>query len=44
MLGKGPAPPALPGPIGAAEPGADEADCAAGLLAGRDGGTDIWFC
>lgn len=46
-LGRGPAPPALPGPReppGVPEPGAVEADCAAGLLAGREGGVDIWFC
>lgn len=47
MLGRGPALLALPDPMeptGAAEPGAEEADCAAGLLTGREGGVDIWFC
>lgn len=46
-FGKGPAPLALPGPMGppgVPEPGAVEADCAVGLLAGREGGVDIWFC
>ncbi|TNN55639.1 hypothetical protein EYF80_034155 [Liparis tanakae] len=46
-LGRDPAPLALPdpmGPTGVAEPGAEEADCAAGLLAGSEGGVDIWFC
>lgn len=46
-LGKGPAPLALPGPMGppgVPRPGAVEADCAVGLLAGREGGVDIWFC
>lgn len=45
--GKGPGPPALPDPMeppAAPGPGAEEADCAAGLLAGREGGVDIWFC
>lgn len=46
-LGREPAPLALPDPMGpteVAEPGAEEADCAAGLLAGSEGGVDIWFC
>lgn len=47
-FGRGPAEPlALPGPIGppgVPRPGAVEADCAVGLLAGREGGVDIWFC
>lgn len=46
-LGRGPAPLTLPGPmepVEAPEPGAEEADCAEGLLAGREGGVDIWFC
>lgn len=46
-LGRGPAPLALPDPMeppGAPEPGVEDADCAAGLLAGREGGVDIWFC
>lgn len=44
MFGNGPAPLALPGPMdppGVPEPGALEADCAAGLLAGREGGNGI---
>lgn len=44
MLGNGPVPLALPGPMeptGVPEPGALEADCAAGLLAGREGGIGI---
>ena len=46
-LGRGPGPLALLGPTeppGAPEPGAVEAACAAGLLAGREGGVEIWFC
>lgn len=42
--GNGPAPLALLSPIeltGVPEPGALEADCAAGLLAGREGGIGI---
>ena len=38
---------ALEGPIeppGAPELGTEGTDCAAGLLAGREGGVDIWFC
>lgn len=47
MAGRGPAPLALAAPMGAPgapEPGAEELDCAAGLLAGRGGGVDIRFC
>lgn len=46
-LGKGPALLTLPGPmepVETPEPGAEEAGCAEGLLAGREGGVDIWFC
>lgn len=46
-LGRGPAPLTLLDPMepaGAAEPAAAEADWGAGLLAGREGGVDIWFC
>lgn len=43
IFGNGPAPLALPGPMEPTvpEPGALEADCAAGLLAGREGGIGI---
>lgn len=46
-LVRGPAPLELvgpKGPPGAPDPGAEEADCGAGLLTGREGGVDIWFC
>lgn len=46
-LDRGPTPLTLPelrGPPEAPEPGAEEADCAEGLLAGRGGGVDIRFC
>lgn len=43
-LGECPAPPSPMEPPGVPGPGAFEADCAAGLLAGREGGVDIWFC
>lgn len=46
-MGRGPTQLALVGPTeapGAPGPGTEGADCAAGLLAGRDVGVDIWFC
>lgn len=45
-LGRDPVPPAFTDPIeptGAPEPGTEGADWGAGLLAGWDGGVDIWF-
>lgn len=41
-MGPGPLP--LEGPKVPPEHGTEEADGAAGLLAGMDGGVDIWFC
>lgn len=46
-LGRGPVLHALDEPIapaGAPGHGAEGVDWAAGLLAGREGGVDIWFC
>lgn len=46
-LGREPGPLALEEPIeppAAPGPGTQGEDCGAGLLAGREGGVDIWFC
>lgn len=46
-FGRGPTQLTLAGPTdapGAPGPGTEEVDCAAGLLAGREEGVDIWFC